>query len=158
MPVPRGRRSLPVRPAAVCSLALTCSLLLSACAAGGSGRAAAPAAAARTAPQDPLRALADARSDQYDDASGRLVLHRSGQGPASFTVARPDGASGIRFYVSCSPDSRFRVSMGTFFSGPCSTRFQNSGRIPLGPAGQPLLVTLDVPRGTYYWIVGLAVA
>jgi hypothetical protein len=152
MRVPRGRCSPAVLVAALSSL------LLTACAGGGAGQAAAPSAAVRTTPQDPLRELADTSSPGYDAASGRPVLHRSGRGPASFTLARPDGATGIRFYVACSPDGRFRVTMGTFFSGPCSTRFRNSGRIPLGPAGQPLAVTLDVPRDTYYWIVGLAVS
>jgi hypothetical protein len=150
MRVPCGRRSPAVLAAAVCALLLTgCG--------GGSGVAAPPSVRAGGAPQDPLRELADVHSTQYDDAASRPVLHRSGEGPASFTVARPDGVSGIRFYVSCSPDSRFRVTMGTFFAGLCSTRFQNSGRIPLGPADRPLTVTLDVPRGTHYWIVGLAV-
>lgn len=149
MRLPRGRRCPAVLAAAVCTL------LLTGC--GGGAVAAAPRSVpAGGTPQDPLRELADVRSTPSDDAA-RPVLHRRGQGPASFTLPRPDGASGIRFYVSCSPDSRFRVTMGTFFAGLCSTRFQNSGRIPLGPADRPLTVTLDVPRGTHYWIVGLAV-
>jgi hypothetical protein len=102
--------------------------------------------------------LADRNSAQYDIDADRPVLHRSGEGSASFSVPRPDEATGVRFYVSCSPASTFRVTVGTFFSGPCSTEFQNSGQIPLGPLGQPLEVTLELPEGVHYWIVGLPVA
>ena len=100
---------------------------------------------------------ADADSPDYTDASARPVLHRSGEGPAHFTLPRPVSATAVKFYVSCSPDSRFRVTMNTWFSGPCSTAFENSGQLPLGPIGQPVTVDLDLPSGVHYWIVGLAV-
>ena len=78
-------------------------------------------------------------------------------GAAHFTLPRPASATAVKFYVSCSPDSRFRVTMNTWFSGPCSTAFENSGQLPLGPVGQPVTVDLDLPSGVHYWIVGLAV-
>jgi hypothetical protein len=125
--------------------------------AAASASAKAKAKAEAEAARDPLVALADTDSPDYTDDSARPVVHRSGTGPAHFTVRRPDAATAIRFYVSCSPDSRFRVSIGTWFAGPCSTAFQNSGQLPLGPAGQPVTVDLDLPAGVHYWIVGLAV-
>lgn len=150
MPAPWLRRSVPL---------LVAAALLSGCtAAQPQHRQALPSSPRSVVPRDPLLDLRNMHSPRYDQDSAEPVLHRSGHGPARFTVARPDGASGVRFYVSCAPDSRFRVSMGTFFSGTCSTDFQNSGQIPLGPAGQALEVTLDVPPGVHYWIVGLAVS
>ena len=150
MPASRLRRSVPL---------VVIAALLSGCSSvQPSDRQALPSAPVSVVPRDPLLVLGDVHSPQYYQDSTQPVLHRSGQGPARFTVARPEGAGGVRFYVSCAPDSRFRVSMGTFFSGACSTDFQNSGQIPLGPAGQALEVTLDVPRGVHYWIVGLAVS
>jgi hypothetical protein len=150
MRVPRLRWSVP--------LVVGAALLAGCTSAQPQHRQASPTAPVSVVPRDPLLALADTASPRYGQGSSEPVLHRSGQGPAQFSVARPEGAAGVRFYVSCAPDSRFRVSMGTFFAGSCSTEFQNSGQIPIGPAGQTLEVTLDVPRGVHYWIVGLAVS
>jgi hypothetical protein len=101
--------------------------------------------------------------DRDDVASARAAASTTARDPlvalpAHFTVPRPDSATAIRFYVSCSPDSRFRVSIGTWFAGPCSTAFQNSGQLPLGPIGQPVTVDLDLPTDVHYWLVGLAVS
>lgn len=147
MPIASVRRCLAV--------IATAGVVLSA--AGCTGDDAGPAAAASAKVSDPLLRLADTGSPQYTDPSTRPVLHRSGQGPAHFTVPRPASAKAVRFYVSCSPDSRFRVTMSTYFAGPCSTAFQNSGQLPLGPADQPVTIDLDLPAGVHYWIVGLAV-
>lgn len=155
MPIASARRCLAV-------LALTAVVVLptAACTGGDDGTAAtaSTAPASATAARDPLAELADTDSPRYADDSARPVLHRSGEGPAHFTLPRPASATAVRFYVSCSPDSRFRVTMSTWFSGPCSTAFQNSGQIPLGPVDQPLTVDLDLPTGVHYWIVGLAVS
>lgn len=132
-------------------------LSAAACTGDGGGAAGVSVAAAKAA-RDPLVQLADTDSPQYTDDSARPVVHRSGTGPAHFTVPRPASATAIRFYVSCSPDSRFRVSIGTWFAGPCSTAFDNSGQLTLGPLGQPVTVDLDLPSGVHYWIVGLAVS
>jgi hypothetical protein len=129
-------------------------------AAASTRSAAAHSVAATASPlgaRDPLVALADTDSPDYTADSARPVVHRSGTGPAHFTLRRPESATAIRFYVSCSPDSRFRVSIGTWFAGPCSTAFDNSGQLPLGPVDQPLTVDLDLPSGVHYWLVGLAV-
>jgi hypothetical protein len=132
----------------------TVGVVLSAAGCTGGER---PTAGVAPRASDPLLELADTDSPQYTDQAARPVLHRSGQGPAHFTIPRPADATAVRFYVSCSPDSRFRVTMSTWFSGPCSTAFQNSGQLPLGPADQPVTVDLDLPDGVHYWIVGLAV-
>jgi hypothetical protein len=132
-------------------------LSAAACSGGDRGAAAALASASATAARDPLLQLADTDSPQFTDDSSRPLLHRSGQGPAHFTLPRPASATAVRFYVSCSPDSRFRVTMNTWFSGPCSTAFENSGQLPLGPVDQPVSVDLDLPADVHYWIVGLAV-
>jgi hypothetical protein len=124
---------------------------------GAAARAVASAAASASAARDPLLELADTDSPQYTDDSARTVLHRNGTGPAHFTIPRPVSGTAVKFYVSCSPDSRFRVSIGTWFSGSCSTDFENSGQLPLGPVGQPVSIDLDLPSGVRYWIVGLAV-
>ena len=151
MPIARARRCLAFLVAAAVVLPAT------ACTGGNDGAAARSAAASAAKVRDPLLELADTDSPQYTDDSARPVLHKSGEGAAHFTVPRPASATAIRFYVSCSPDSRFRVTANTWFSGPCSTAFQNSGQLPLGPADQPVSVDLDLPAGVHYWIVGLAV-
>lgn len=153
MPIASARRCL-----AVLALTAVVALPTAACTGDGDGDETTAAAASATAARDPLAQLADTDSPQYTDDSARPVLHRSGQGPAHFTLPRPESATAVRFYVSCSPDSRFRVTMSTWFSGPCSTAFQNSGQIPLGPVDQPVTVDLDLPSGVHYWIVGLAVS
>lgn len=151
MPIAGARRCLAALAAAAVVLPAT------GCAGGDDGAAARSAAASAAKVRDPLLELADTDSPQYTDDSARPVLHKSGEGAAHFTVPRPASATAIRFYVSCSPDSRFRVTMNTWFSGPCSTAFENSGQLPLGPIGQPVTVDLDLPSGVHYWIVGLAV-
>lgn len=158
MPIARARRCLGAVAATVAALSAA------ACAGSGAGTSGAAtsavgaaSAASASGARDPLVVLADTDSPQYTDDSARPVVHRSGTGPAHFTIRRPDSATAIRFYVSCSPDSRFRVSIGTWFSGPCSTAFDNSGQLSLGPVGQPVTVDLDLPSDVHYWIVGLAV-
>jgi hypothetical protein len=151
VPIASARRCLAALAVAAAVLPVT------ACTGDRDDVASARAAASTTA-RDPLVALADTDSPDYSDDSARPVVHRSGTGPAHFTVPRPDSATAIRFYVSCSPDSRFRVSIGTWFAGPCSTAFQNSGQLPLGPIGQPVTVDLDLPTDVHYWLVGLAVS
>ena len=150
MPIASARRCLAV-------LAASAVVLPAAGCTGGDDGASARASASAEAARDPLLELADTDSPQYSDDAARPLLHRSGVGPAHFTVPRPASATAVRFYVSCSPDSRFRVAMSTWLSGPCSTAFQNSGELPLGPTDRPVTVDLDLPSGVHYWIVGLAV-
>lgn len=151
MPIVGVRRCLAVLTATAAVLSAA------ACSGDDGGAAAASASASARAARDPLLQLADTDSPQYTDDSAQPLLHRSGQGPAHFTIPRPASATAVRFYVSCSPDSRFRVTMNTWFSGPCSTAFENSGQLPLGPVDQPVSVDLDLPADVRYWIVGLAV-
>jgi hypothetical protein len=141
----------------VAVLTAAAAVLSAAACTGDDGGAARGSAASATAARDPLLQLTDTDSPQYTDDSARPLLHRSGQGPAHFTLPRPASATAVRFYVSCSPDSRFRVTMSTWFSGPCSTAFQNSGQLPLGPVDRPVSVDLDLPADVHYWIVGLVV-
>jgi hypothetical protein len=154
VPIASARRCLAV-------LALSAAVLATAACTGdddgASARSVASAAASASAARDPLLELADTDSPQYADGSAHPVVHRSGTGPAHFTIPRPESATAVKFFVSCSPDSRFRVSIGTWFAGTCSTDFDNSGQLPLGPVGQPVSIDLDLPSGVRYWIVGLAV-
>lgn len=164
MPIARARRCL---GAAAATAAVLSAAACTGSGAGASGAgtpeagtpvAGTSAVASASAARDPLVVLADTDSPQYTDDAARPVVHRSGTGSAHFTIRRPDSATAIRFYVSCSPDSRFRVSIGTWFSGPCSTAFDNSGQLPLGPVGQPVTVDLELPSDVHYWLVGLPVS
>lgn len=81
----------------------------------------------------------------------RPLLNQRSQGPGVFTLAAPTpGIRSVRAYIACSPDSRFRISIGKGFSSGCSSRFQNWADIPFGTVRT---VTITLPAGTRYSIL-----
>lgn len=110
------------------------------------------------APVDPLVDLRDPRSPDHLSALPEPLLHEQATGSQTFTVERPESwVEELHVYVSCSKDSHFTVTLGTYFSGPCNTHFLNSGSIPLPSGSDPLRVAIKVPAGVRYWIIGLPV-
>lgn len=109
---------------------------------------------------NPLTAITDPASTDFVSSNVDVVLNEAGRGGTTFTVERPDSSvKAIRYYVACTPESPFKVTMGTFFSGDCAPRFQNSGEIPLAAVKDPgpLTVKLDLPEGVDYSIVAIAI-
>jgi hypothetical protein len=105
------------------------------------------------APIDPMVRITDKSDDFYSDAAP--VLHEAGSGTRTYDVSRvPHGTERITFYVSCSPDSHYEVTMGKAFAGPCGRVVGNSGGIPLSGAGHRD-VTIKLPVGTKFWLVGI---
>ena len=134
---------------------------LSACTATESPSGTTASAAAVAAVQDPLTAVDDSSSSDFVGVHLPPVLHEQGVGSRSFSVNRPSGARSIRYYVACAPDSHFSVTMGSadgFYAGPCASRFENTGEIPLRGGSGSVTVTVDVPGGVHYWILGLPLA
>lgn len=140
--------------------ALAGVLLLSACTGGDQEAVAAPSNAVQPAgvasPEDPLDIITDPRSGDFLADGVSTVLHEQGSGPQVFSLARPQHATSIQFYVSCAPDAQFTVTMELFFAGGCAERFVNYGAIPLPDGAAELKVDLDLPTGVAYWIVGVA--
>jgi len=105
-----------------------------------------------------LSELSDPNAERFKASNPAPVIHKNGTGPGHFTISRPEApTTQVEFFVSCSPDSSFTVTMTKFYSGPCSATFQNTGTIPLPPDVQTLGVDLDIPNGVQYWLVGLSV-
>ncbi len=109
-------------------------------------------------PADPLATITDPSSGDFVAEEFTTVLDDRGTGSATFTVPRSAADDDLRFYVACSPDSRFTVTVGTFFSGQCSQRFQNSGQLPLPEGSGPISVTLELPDSVDYWLVAISLA
>lgn len=150
------------RPSEVPFVLAALAVLLAGCTGGQGGAAAArrpaPGPVSGTGgPTDPLATLTDQRSSDF--LADRLdpVVHARGRGPAHLTVLPAPGTGSVRFYVVCSPDSHFTVTMCGFFSGPCGRQFENSGQIPLPATAASVTVDLDLPQDVDYWLVGLRV-
>jgi hypothetical protein len=108
------------------------------------------------APVDPLVDLA---SSEYADLIDgvRPSLHRRGDGPGRYTIGRSAGVREQRFFVSCAPEAPFTVTLGTFYSGTCTSHFTSSGSIPVPAGDGPLSVEVDVAAGVHYWLVAIPV-
>ncbi|WP_299958421.1 hypothetical protein [uncultured Modestobacter sp.] len=105
--------------------------------------------------EDPLDEITNRDSADFVSSEVSTVLHQRGTGPQVIPVEGLANVSQLRFYVSCTPDSEFTVTMGTFYSGPCSSQFLVYGAIPV-PAGESqVTVDLDIPPGVDYWIVAV---
>lgn len=108
---------------------------------------------------DPLIFANSPDSDMYVESVGDPVIHERGNGPTEFSVPRPPApATGVVFMLSCSAPAQFTITMDKFFSGPCDFAPLNSGGIPIPPGDDDLSVTVDVPVGVEYWLVGLPTA
>lgn len=104
---------------------------------------------------DPLDSVTDPNSTDFVGTLLTPVLHTQGVGPSTYQIDKPQGPTAIRFYVACYPDSDFTVRVGTFFSGRCASKFQNSGQFSTGSAANKLDVRLEIPKGVRYWILAL---
>jgi len=116
-----------------------------------------PSSAATSRLVDPLVTVNDVGSTLHQDDAGAPVLHEEGTGPTTFTIDRPADAHSIRFFVSCTPDHPFKVTMGEFYAGDCGREINSSGEIPFDANKGKLSVVLDVPPGVDFWILGLPV-
>ncbi len=105
--------------------------------------------------QDPLDEITNPDSSDFVAEGVTTLLHEKGTGPQVFSIDRPEGVERIRFYVSCTPDSEYTLTMGLFFAGPCAPRFLNNGGIPVPSEGSQFEVDLDIPAGIDYWIVAI---
>lgn len=108
-------------------------------------------------PEDRLGHLVIPGEDALEELDPAPVLDEAGTGSAEFRIADPRGA-GVTFYVACAPQGDFGVrAYDNFFAGSCDGLFGSSGRIPVvQEASSGDTVTLDIPEGTAYRIVGLA--
>lgn len=139
-----------------------CSLL-GACTAGGSDPTGAESqssdgpTSAPEGPLNPLDAITDPASDDFVAQDVTVLLDEQGSGPADLELSADGGLPReVVFYVACSPHSEFKVSaFDNFFSGPCSSKFENSGSIPVG-ANATTAVALEIPGGVEFHIVAIA--
>jgi hypothetical protein len=113
----------------------------------------------RSALVDPLSEVTDPRSPRYIDEQVSTLLHRRGTGPMTATIDDlGEGTRSVRFFVACSPDSHFTLTMTGYYSGPCGRTFENTGEIPLAPGVSKATVTLDLPRGVSYWLLAIPIS
>jgi len=126
------------------------------CTSGGPGGVVPETTTPQAGPVDPLLDLAS--PDYADLMEGvRPSLHLRGEGPARYSIGRSAGVREQRFFVSCHPQSPFRVTFGTFYSGTCTSHFTSSGSIPVPAGDGPLSVEVDVAAGVHYWLVAIPV-
>jgi hypothetical protein len=107
---------------------------------------------------DPLTEITNPSSSVFIAKGITPLLHVHARGSREFTIARPQNASAaIQFFVACSPNAHFTVTMGTFYSAPCAARFLNSGAIPVSesPGIAPLQVKITISAKVDYWLVGI---
>ena len=144
---------------------LAVGLLLAACSFGG-GPTANPTVpvssstphASSTGLVDPFTEISDPHSDRFVNKGIEPALHVKGNGPQSYTIPRPaNGVRQFQFYVSCSPESTFTLTMTKFYSGSCSKQFSNTGTIPLPPGDGPIDVQLEVPEGVDCWLLAIPI-
>lgn len=104
-------------------------------------------------PVDPMKRITDKADDFYSDAAP--VLHERSSGTQTFRIPDvPQGTKAVTFYVSCSPDSHYEVTMGGTFAGPCEQVVGNSGGIPIKSL-RDMSVTIKLPARTKFWLVGI---
>jgi hypothetical protein len=153
------------------SSGLAIALLLSACTFGSvpaisSVRPSASvhhASSTSQTPVDPLTQITDPHSSEYVNSEIQPVLHVKGTGPHSYSISAPaDDVQAIRFFVSCAPDTDFKLTMTTvtksqFYSGGCPTRFANTGTVPLPPGNERVAIELDVPAGIDFWLLAIPI-
>lgn len=107
--------------------------------------------------EDPLESVKDPNSSDFVGLDIVPLLHAQGAGNAEYTINKPAGPIAVRFYVACSPESEFTVRMGTFFSGQCAPKFQNSGQFPTDVDAENRSVNLEIPDSVKYWILALPI-
>lgn len=113
--------------------------------------------AATSWPADPLLDLR-AIPDYAELVDTRPSLHHRAVGSTTFVIPTPPPeVVQQRFFVSCSPDSHVKVTMGGFYAGPCEEHFSNDGSIPMETTGRPLRVSVDVPDGVRFWIMSIPI-
>jgi len=108
---------------------------------------------------DPLSEVTDPHNSRYIADEVATLLHERGKGPT--TAAIDDLGSGtksVRFFVACSPDSHFTLSMVGYYSGPCGRTFENTGEIPIIAGQSKATVTLDLPGGVSYWLLAIPIS
>jgi hypothetical protein len=145
-------------------LGVTAALALSGCSLGSptviqptqpitASPASAPSA---QGPMDPLSDLISQAPNGESRSDIQPALHAQGIGPQEFTVERPAAdVKRLTFYISCKPDSTFKVTIGLFYSGPCSVQFLNTGGIPVPAGSGPIAVRVDIPADVEYWVVAI---
>lgn len=96
---------------------------------------------------DPLAEITDPTDGRFVAAKITPLLHKGAEGPGTFTISGLADVQSVRIYIACAPDSHFRVTVGKWFSGGCSSRFQNWADIPVENVRA---VNVAVPAGTRY--------
>jgi len=105
---------------------------------------------------DPLTALTDPTSVGYISTTLTPLLHAKGSGPHTFAVDTSDPAVGqVKYFISCLPEATFTITMGVGFSSGCTNQLGNTGAIPIAERTTSTRVSVDVPEGIHYWIVGI---
>jgi hypothetical protein len=140
--------------------AIASSALLIAVMSGCTADSARPLPSATASPTliDPLSQLTDPNESAYIAQHVPTVLHKRGTGPAEFSIEPLDASvESIRFFVACTPESRFTVTMSTFFSGRCGSQFQNTGEIPMSDPLDSQKVQLQIPADVHFWLVAVPV-
>lgn len=149
------------RTAAAALVALCVVAVLSGCGADASPQTSAHSSSPTAAQHDvdwypltdPLTELRSPSSDEFVARHPQVLLHQKATGQAVFTLS--GRAPQVAFFVSCSPDASFTVSVGKSFSGTCAHRFLVIGAIPLPESTQSPTVSVAMPKGVTYWIVGI---
>lgn len=106
---------------------------------------------------DPLKVVSDSTSDFYVGQDAETLVHEKASGPLTLEIPRPSADfAQVRFFVSCTPESKVTVTMGKFSTGPClSSSLASFGGIPIPAGDQPLTVSVKIPKGVNYWLVGV---
>lgn len=110
------------------------------------------------APHSPLTRLTDPNDNAFLAESVTTLLDAQGVGPARFAVPSLEEAQTVTFYVSCAPDSDFRVdAVGKFYAGGCGQDFANFGTFPVDAisAEEPAEARVTIPADVRFHIVAV---
>ena len=103
--------------------------------------------------------MIDPHNSRYIADEVSTLLHQRGTGPTTVTIDDlGSGTKSVRFFVACSPENHFTLTMGGFYSGPCGRAFENTGEIPTSPGQSKATVTLDLPRGVSFWLLAIPIS
>ncbi|MCU1422355.1 MAG: putative rane protein [Microbacteriaceae bacterium] len=109
-------------------------------------------------PVDPLSEVIDPHNSRYIAQSVPTLLHQQGKGSVTATIDELGSTTkSVRFFVSCSPSSRFTLTMSGSYSGPCGTTFENTGEISISPGQTSSTVILTLPRGVRFWLLAIPI-